>query len=334
MSDTEIRLLTVILNYRTPEMTEQAAEAALREMEGIAGEILIVDNDSGDGSFETLSAAIRRRGWNADNRVRVLQSGHNGGYGYGNNVGIRAGLSDGRRPDFIYVQNSDAFPDPGAIHRLLEALLADPKVGFAGSYIHGEDNTPHETAFRFPSVLGELEGAAHTGPVSRLLDRWRVSLPLPDETVEMDWICGASVLMRMDTLDAIGLYDETYFLYYDETDLCRRVWAGGWKILYVRESAVTHIGSVSTGMKTWTRIPGFWLDSRLHYLTKHHGVLYAMGADCALVIGSAIYGLRRLTGKPRRAPKGFLRDLLLHDLAALGRGLVGGVRRKRSAQYV
>ena len=86
---TEPSVLTVILNWRTADMTLKAAEAAVVAMEGIKGEILIVDNDSQDGSFEAMSAAIESKDWP---RVTVLQSGRNGGYGAGNNFGIRAGF--------------------------------------------------------------------------------------------------------------------------------------------------------------------------------------------------------------------------------------------------
>ena len=102
-------LLTIILNWRSAEMTLRATAAALVAMQGIAGEITIVDNASGDGSFETMTAAVADRGWT---RVRVLQAGRNGGFGAGNNFGIRAGLADGSRPDLIYILNSDAFPAP------------------------------------------------------------------------------------------------------------------------------------------------------------------------------------------------------------------------------
>ena len=111
-------VLTVILNYRTAEMTERAAHAALAAMQGVEGAIVIVDNDSQDGSCERLSAAMKEQA-----RVRVIQSGRNGGFGAGNNVGIRAGLADGARPDFVYLLNSDAFPEPDAIARLRDYLL-------------------------------------------------------------------------------------------------------------------------------------------------------------------------------------------------------------------
>ncbi|RBI85436.1 glycosyltransferase family 2 protein [Rhodosalinus halophilus] len=312
------RLLTVLLNYRTAEMTLDAAEAALRALEGIAGELVIVDNDSGDGSFERLSREARARGWTAGDRVRVIQSGRNGGFGAGNNVGIRAGLSDGRAPDYVYILNSDAFPAPDAIRRLLEALESDPTLGFAGSYIHGPDGTPHVTAFRFPSILSELEGAARFGPLSRMLRGYSVSIGVPDATRRVDWLAGASLMMRRSVLDAIGLFDETFFLYFEETDLCRRAARAGWPTLYVRESHVAHVGSASTGMKSWDRVPGFWFDSRWHYFAKTHGRAYAAAATLAHLAGGLLWRSRMLLqGKPRGDRPHFLRDLVIHDLRAL-----------------
>ena len=312
------RLLTVLLNWRTPGMTLEAAEAALREMADLDAELVIVDNDSGDGSFERLSAEAMARGWGEGGRVRVIQSGRNGGFGAGNNVGIRAGFSDGSAPDLVYILNSDAFPGPGSIRRLVEALDRDPRAGLAGSYIHGPDGTPHVMAFRFPSILSELEGAARFGPLTRLLGDHRVPMELPETTRPVDWLAGASLLIRREVLDEIGLFDETFFLYFEETDLCRRAARAGWRTLYVRESEVAHIGSASTGMKGWTRIPGFWLESRWHYFTKTHGRAYAAAATLAHLSGGLLWRLRRLVQrKPPADPPHFLRDLLAHDLRAL-----------------
>ena len=315
------RLLTVVLNWRTPEMTLRAVEAALREMQGIAGEVTVVDNDSQDGSFEMMTAHVAAQGgvqgWD---RVRVIQSGHNGGFGAGNNAGIRAGLRDGSRPDFVYVLNSDAFPGPGAIRRLLETLDQDPSAGFAGSYIHGEDGVPHLTTFRFPSIASEFEGAVRFGPVSRLLAHRAVPVPIPAQTCDVDWLAGASLMMRQSVLDKIGLFDERFFLYFEETDLCLRAQRAGFRVVYVRDSEVAHIGSVSTGMKEWQRVPGYWFDSRLHYFVKNHGAGYAVLASLAHVTGGLLHRLRSLlTGRRPADPPHFLRSLVQHDLAALFR---------------
>jgi N-acetylglucosaminyl-diphospho-decaprenol L-rhamnosyltransferase len=310
------RLLTVLLNWRTAEMTLRAAEAALTALQGVDGALVIVDNDSGDGSFETLSHEAEKRGWTTGPQaVRVLQSGRNGGFGAGNNHGIRAAMPDGSKPDYVYLLNSDAFPAPDAIRALLNHLEAHPATGFAGSYIHGPEGEPHRTAFRFPSIWSEFEGQIRFGPVSRLLQRYIVARPIPEATTRVDWLAGASIMMRQSVLDQIGLFDETFFLYFEETDLCRRAALAGWPTDYVVESRVAHIGSASTGMKTWTRIPQFWLDSRLHYFTKNHGRAYAALATLATLKGGTLWRLRLLIQrKDRGDPPRYLRDLLSHHL--------------------
>lgn len=308
-------VLTVILNWRTAEMTLKSAEAAERAMEGIAGGIVVVDNDSGDGSFEKMSEALRDRP-----RFRVVQSGRNGGFGAGNNVGIRLGLPGGERPDYIYILNSDAFPAPDAIRKLLDYLEAHPKVGLAGSYIHGPDGEAHTTCFRFPSVASEFEGAARTGPISRLLAHRAVPLGVPEATQPVDWLAGASVMLREEVVRTVGVFDETFFLYFEETDLCRRAAEAGWPTHFVRESRVEHIGSVSTGMKTWKRVPGYWFDSRWHYFRKAGGTGRAVMATLAHLAGASIYQMRRLV-QPKLAggPPHFLRDLTGHALRQLVR---------------
>ncbi|MBN2629188.1 MAG: glycosyltransferase family 2 protein [Rhodobacteraceae bacterium] len=307
-------VLTIILNWRTAEMTLRAAEAALTAMQGIPGALTIVDNDSGDGSFERLTAEVTARGWDSGpHRVRVLQSGHNGGFGAGNNFGIRAGLPEGGRPDYVFLLNSDAFPAPDAIAALMAHLERNPATGFAGSHIHGVDGQPHQTAFRFPTIAGEFEQAARTGPISQLLRRFIVALPMPSVTQRVDWVAGASLMMRQSVLDQIGLFDEMFFLYFEETELCLRAATAGWPTDYVLESRVAHIGSASTGMKTWKRIPAFWLDSRLYYYTKTHGALYAGAATGAHLAGGLLWRLRGIVQRVKNDdPDHYLWDMFAH----------------------
>ncbi len=312
-------LLTVILNWRSADMTLSSIESALIALDGIEGALVVVDNDSGDGSFERLTAEVIARGWDTGpQHVRVLQSGHNGGFGAGNNFGIRAGLPGGVRPDYVYILNSDAFPAPDAIRALLTHLETHLETGFAGSYIHGPEGDAHRTAFRFPSILGEFEQNIRFGPVSRLLKNHIVAKALPTTTSRVEWLAGASMMMRQSVLDQIGLFDETFFLYFEETDLCRRAARAGWPTDYVVESRVAHIGSVSTGMKTWSRIPQFWLDSRLHYFVKNHGAAYAFAATLATLAGGILWRARLLVqSKDPGDPPRFLRDMTAHGLIAM-----------------
>ncbi|WP_146345839.1 glycosyltransferase family 2 protein [Phaeobacter marinintestinus] len=311
MSDPSI--LTIILNYQTPDMTLKSAEAAMREMAGLRGEIVIVDNGSGDGSFERLTDQAKARGWTGSGRLRVVASCRNGGFGAGMNFGMQAGLSDGSRADFVYLLNSDAWPEPDAIRILRDFLIDHPKAGMAGSYVKGEDGEPHRTAFRFPSAAGEFEMSARTGVFSRLFAKSIVPIPIPKVDTRIDWTAGASLMLRSDMLDQIGGFDETFFLYYEETDLCRRAAQAGWETWYIPSSEVVHVGSASTGMKEWGRTPPYWLDSRLYYFSKNHGAIYAGLATVSRLSGTLIYDLRRLVqGKPQADADYFLRDLTAH----------------------
>lgn len=312
-------ILTVILNWRTPEMTLRAVAAAREAMADLAGEIIVVDNDSQDGSFDRIAGHVAYMGWSG---VRVVQSHRNGGFGAGNNVGIRCGLSDTTKPDYVYVLNSDAFPDRDAIVMLRDYLEAVPQAGFAGSFIHGTDGAPHLTTFRFPSIASEFEGACRLGPVTRLLRGRRVPVPTPKSACRVDWLAGASLMMRQSVLDEIGLFDETFFLYFEETDLCHRAGEAGHEVHFVPDSRVAHVGSASTGMKEWRRVPDYWFASRFHYFRKTHGLPYTALATLAHVAGGLIHRLRCLvTGRKPVDPPGFLSTLIRHDLsAALGRG--------------
>ena len=317
---TKPSILTIILNYRTPDLTAQAAAAAAREMQDLGGEVLIVDNASGDGSYEAIRAHVAEQGWDVNDLVRVVQSPENGGFGAGNNFGMRLGLASGAQPDFVYLLNSDAFPDPGAVGKLIEVMQDNPDAGIAGSYIKGMDGDPHCTVFRFPSITGELEGAARTGLITRMFPNSVVPMDIPERTVRVDWTAGASMLLRRAMLDEIGLFDETFFLYYEETELCHRAARAGWSTWYVRASETAHIGSASTGLKTWARTPRYWFDSRSHYFTKLHGRTYAAMATLARITGCAIWRFRRLiSDKPMADPPYFLRDLVAYSFGRIFR---------------
>jgi N-acetylglucosaminyl-diphospho-decaprenol L-rhamnosyltransferase len=309
-----MKLLTVILNFRTPELTLRAVAAADKAMARFpSARIDIVDNDSRDGSFETIRAGIA--GYDPA-RVRLLASPRNGGFGAGNNHAIRGALAEKDPPELIYILNSDAFPREDAIEALVTFLDTHRQAGFAGSYIHGVDNVPHETAFRFPTVWSEIESGLGLGLVSRLLEKYRVPiLPMPTETREVDWLAGASLMMRASVLREIGLFDESFFLYFEETDLCRRAKRAGHSTWYVVESRVAHIGSASTGMKKWQRIPTYWLDSRAHYFEKNHGAAYLRAANAASAAALGIFRVRRvLQRKADPYPPGYYADFVRYNL--------------------
>lgn len=313
-------VLTVILNYRTAELAVKAAEGALREMAGLGGEIAVVDNDSQDGSYEHLLAASEERGWAKEGRIHVYSAGRNGGFGSGNNFAIRAGLSTGEKPDYVYLLNPDAVPEPGAIRALVDHFEAHPKVGVLGSLILTPDGEPAYGAFRFPTIVREFEDAARTAVLSKLLERGRDPSPIALEMREVDWVSGSSMMFRQSMLDEVGLFDETYFLYFEETDLCLRCKRAGWEIWSLPDSRVLHIGGAATGLYGWNRVPRYWFDSRFYYFRKNYGLPYTIAVTLSLLTGEGVWKLRRLLNpkavRYRNAQK-FARDLFRHHIRAL-----------------
>jgi len=309
-----MKLLVVIVNFRTVSLTLQGLEHLLRDMEGIDGAVTVVDNDSGDGSYETLCAQVEERGWG--DRVTVVSSGRNGGFGFGNNVAIRRGLAQPEPPQYVYLHNPDARVTPGTLKTMLAFLDAHPEVGIAGTQIHDPGAGVHASAFRFPSALSEIEGAMRFGPVSRLLRKHSVWADTPTETAEVDWVSGASVFFRREVFETVGLFDENFFLYFEEVDLCRRAREAGWRVWTVHEAVVEHEEGAATDIKNKAkRVPEFWLDSRRYYFLKAKGRRGMWLADVAWATSHSLWRVRRaLQRLPDDDPPRRLEDFVRHSL--------------------
>ena len=278
-------------------------------------EIVVVDNDSQDGSVEKLSLATHNLN-PSPVRVTILGAERNGGFAYGVNQGVAYARSKGENPEYVYLLNSDAFPERNAVGRLVRFLEENPGAGIAGSYVHGVDGEPHQTAFRFPTHMSELEQALRLGIASKLLERWRVPMPMPEGDCQVDWVAGASMLIRRNVFDDVGPFDERFFLYFEETDFCRRAAQHGWSTHYVRESRVVHIGAASTGLKKkGRRMPQYWFDSRQHYFRKNHGPTYLTLSDLLFTVGFSLWRVRRrLQNKPDLDPPALLGDFVRHSV--------------------
>ena len=311
------KVVIAIVNYCTADLTINC----LRSIHKLANEyadarVVIADNNSPDGSGQIIADAIESEGWSDWAAVRFQP--RNGGFAYGNNQIIREWLDKDNCPEFFWLLNSDTLVHPGALKHLLEFLDRNPKAGFAGSRLEHRDGTRQDSAFRFHNLFSEFEGGAQVGLFTRLLRRWIVAPELEAKTQPVDWLSGASMMIRASLLRETGLLDEGYFLYYEETDLSKRAHALGWQSWYVNESRVIHLVGRSSGVtgqdRTLNRRPGYWFQSRTRYFRKNHGWLYAVAADFALMAGIIIGKLRSLiTRSPPRYPPYFLTDLAKHN---------------------
>jgi N-acetylglucosaminyl-diphospho-decaprenol L-rhamnosyltransferase len=306
-----MKIAGIIVNYRTAELTAQSSNALLADLARVgSSHLFVVDNDSRDGSYESLRAVAKRDGW--AERATLIAAPRNGGYGYGINLAVRKALALPDPPDYIYALNSDAFCTPDALPRLVAFMDAHADAGIAGSRIQYPDGTLQAAAFRFPSIASEIEHLAGLGILSRTLKQRVVPMPLPSESQPVDWVPGTSMLVRRSVFEQVGLFDEGFFLYFEETDFCRRAGRAGWKTYFVASAEINHLESVSTGMLDETRrMPQYWFDSRHRYFIKHHGRVYALACDGASLAGHVIGRTKRRL--LRRAPEGrphIVRDLM------------------------
>ena len=314
-------VLVVILNYRVADLALGCLRELAAQIPGQPGcRAVVVDNDSGDGSAERIEAAIEAEGFGA--WAKLERSPHNGGFAAGNNFAIRPALA-AEPYRYVWILNPDTIPRPGAGQALFEFLEAHGEVGIAGSRLEDADGTQHHSRYRFPSLQNEFDGAIGLGVVSRLLARWQIAPPLVPETHPIDWVAGASMMIRREVLEEVGLLDEGFFMYFEEVDLCRRARLAGYPCWYVAESRVAHIAAQSSGIdrreSDHPRLPDYWFESRRRYWLKNHGLLYAAAVDLAALCGVAFASLRtRLGGRENPHPDHYLGDLFRHSVFVRG----------------
>lgn len=316
-----MRLLVVIVNYRTADLTIDCLGSLRDEVASLPGtSVVVTDNASGDESVSRIAEAIETNGWSDWVTLRPLEQ--NGGFAYGNNAAIGPALKSSDPPQYILLLNPDTIVRPGAIAALLEFMDAHPAVGIAGSRLEHPDGAPQTSAFRFPSLASELEEGARLGWVSRLLASRCIAPPPPAEQSPAEWVAGASMIVRKAVFDAIGLLDERYFMYYEEVDFCRRAGAAGWPCWYVPQSRVVHLVGQSSGVtnakSSQKRRPAYWFRSRRRYFLTHCGRVKTFLADLLWTAAFAQWRVRRaLLGRPDPDPTRLLSDFIRYNFFAI-----------------
>ena len=314
MSWIDCDYLVVIVNYGTPgDVTE--CLASLQDEVAAMGttQVMVVDNRSPDDSFRAIGDFIeanRMQSW-----AKVVLAPSNGGFSAGNNVAIREALQTAKPPQFFHLLNPDTLIEPGALREVKRFMQTQPKVGIVGS----RQTTPAgdwNKAFRFPGVFSEFDRGAQFGFVSNCLQRFRVAMVMGEHSAKVEWVSGASMVVRKQVFDDIGLMDERFFLYYEETDFCINAARAGWECWHLPASVVFHKVGTSTGVtKTEVpkRLPSYVFESKNYYFRKNHGYVYAITANLAFVLGLMLNRvLAYLPGRSATLTPYILRDSLRH----------------------
>ena len=283
------RVGIVILNYRTPAMVADVLQSLDQQVEAVGGHVVVVDNDSGDGSEQQIGEFIHQAGFSA--WAHVMGAGNNGGFSAGMNAGMRA-----LDAEFYMLLNSDTLVRPGAVAQLLRDMEAHEHVGIGSPRLEWMDGTPQVSCFRDPSPTSEFVSAAATRQITRLLHDHVVALPVSDEDVDVEWTSFACVMIRRAVLEQLGLMDEGYFMYYEDADFCRSAREVGFGVRHFPRARVVHLRGGSSEVKSRQaqkkRPPQYLYAARNRYFRKHYGLSGAISANVSWSCGRGIHLLR------------------------------------------
>ena len=231
---TSLPVTAVIVSYNCRDVLRECLHRLITP--GDAVPIIVVDNASTDGSAEVVAAYFPT--------VELIKNTQNRGFAVACNQGIRACATP-----FILLLNPDTLLERAELQKLQDVMGSHPDVGACGPRILNVDGTLQPSCRAFPTlgamVCDEL-GLSHLFPHSRRLAGYRLGGWKHNETSDVDQLMGSCLLLRRAALEHVGLLDERFFLYFEEVDLCWRLWQTRWRVLFIANATVTHIGGESS----------------------------------------------------------------------------------------
>ena len=222
----------IIINYNTLEMTRACIDSVFEKTSTLDFEVILVDNNSKDGSKDYFEK---------DKRIIYVYNNDNLGFGCANNVGLN--FAKGRNILFL---NSDTLLVNNAIKILSDYLDGNSVVGACGGNLYNKDMTPNMSFLKhYPSFIWEVNALFHGYP-SRLIRYKDVRFNYTDQPCPVAYIWGADLMIRKSVLDETGAFDEDFFMYFEETELCHRVTCAGYRIMSVPQARIIHLNGGST----------------------------------------------------------------------------------------
>jgi len=254
-----IDVSVIIVNWNTRRLLLDCIASVYGVLRKGSFELIVVDNGSSDDSVEAVLKYYPE--------VRLIVNPQNYGFAKANNVALK--LMRGR---YALLLNSDTTLRKGAIDLMLDFMERTPDVGMCGPQLLNADGTKQASFGTFPTILN----AFLSKTVVRLLfpgyfkRTAAISQDVGTAPAVVDFMYGACMLVRYETMDDIGLLDEDYFFFYEETDWCYRMKRGGWQVVYIPEAEIYHYGAKSSDhINTRTRIES-WRSQYIYFNKNYH----------------------------------------------------------------
>lgn len=286
MASLPLDLAVIIVTWNVRTLVSAALESLLSDLaqSGLSAGVWVVDSASSDGTVEYIQRNFPT--------VHVIAETDNRGFGAANNIGLRALGFDGtlptdQLPRAVYLLNPDTIVHLGSTRSLFDALMDEPKRGLVGAKLSYGDGSFQHAAFQFPGLKqlwveffptpGRLIESGFNGRYPRQL--YEESAPF-----EVDFVLGATMMLRREVIQQTGMFDERYVMYCEEIDWAWRIQRAGWTVACVPAAHVTHLGGQSTGQVRPQSIINLW-TSRIRLYEQIHPAWKAALARFLIRVG-------------------------------------------------
>jgi len=297
-----VELSIIIVNYNVKEFLQNLLHSIEKASLNISHEIIIVDNASDDGSVELIREKFPS--------VKLIANTENLGFGKANNQALE--VAEGK---YLLLINPDAIVSEDTLYNMIYFFKDNPEAGLAGCKILNPDGTLQLACRRsFPgpwTSFCKVTGLSNFFPRSRLFARYNLTYLDEDQTYEVDAISGSFMMMKSEVLNKVGGFDEEFFMYGEDLDLCYRIQQAGFKVFYVHTTQIIHYKGESTKRSRLDETKMFY-DAMHLFVKKHFSSSFLVEA----ILRSAI-GVRKVFaffGKRKLAIQSAMIDFLLFDL--------------------
>ncbi len=265
MQDRTVDVTYIVVNYKTSHLLAKNLAAAAKSLSGLSYELIVVENGGDGPDVEEIVAKIPE--------ARVEISPANVGFGAAVNLGAR--VSQG---EYLFVANPDSFVSPQCMRPIWELMEKEPQLAVVGPKILDEDGGIQESARRFPSFLTGLFGRTsfltRVFPKNPFSQRELLAAAAPQDSYRIvEWVSGAAFMARRSAFEEVGGFDEGYFLYWEDADLCKRLGDAGYPIAYFPQAEVTHLVGQSMASAQVLSRTEFHKSAYKYYVT--HNVPWA-----------------------------------------------------------
>jgi GT2 family glycosyltransferase len=276
-----VDLSIIIVNWNTCQLLGQCLSSLSQSSDGMQLEVIVVDNNSKDGSVEYVTQHFPE--------VQIIRNHRNRGFAAASNQGLA--IAKARNILFL---NSDTIVHKGSLKAMVDLLDNTPEAGLCSCRLLNDDGSTQPNVYHFPSFRAMLQrytALKYFGLFKSARDFYKMRDFSYNEIASVDFVMGAALMVKRKVLEHIGNIDEKLYFYFEDTDLCYRLKQAGFKIYFTPNGQITHLGRASSSLLGTHKVQAMFFKSLLHYFRKHKGKGRTFLFSCVFKPGVCLYML-------------------------------------------